>query len=249
VKKILGIILCFVNFSGFSQEFRIYGKVIDFQNSTPLENVSIYIKDGNTGTFSNELGDFIFTFNDESPSIIFQLIGYKSIEILGSNKYESLIIRLEPDPFFLEEVVVEADSSLQIMKEAFSRLKENYPNKQHLLKGYYRESVKKDKSYVRFLDAAIGINDFSYKSDAMRRKIQVYNLRKSPDFVEEGLLTKILSKILGDENDFLISLNLNDVIRRYYIEPSYFRGIDKKLLDFFSFKIDSVLGNDENRVI
>jgi len=67
--------------------------------------------------------------------------------------------------------------------------------------------------------------------------------------VEEGLLTKILSKILGDENDFLISLNLNDVIRRYYIEPSYFRGIDKKLLDFFSFKIDSVLGNDENRVI
>ena len=249
MKTITNLLFYFILLDGFSQNIKIWGKVLDSKTEFPLENVSIYIREGNTGTFSNERGEFIFTFDDTSSSIIFQLIGYKPFEIYEFAKNENVIIKLEQDPFFLDEIIVRADSSLRIMTEAFSRIKENYPNKQHLLKGYYRESVLRDNTYVRFLDAAIGINDFSYKSNPLRRKIQVYNIRKSEDFVEEGLLTRILGKLIGDENDFLISLNLNDVIRRYNNEPSYFRGIDRNLLDFFNFKVDSVLGNNENQIM
>jgi hypothetical protein len=245
----LSFFLFFIIFNSFSQQIKIWGKVVDSKSYTKIENVSISIKNGNQGTFSNEKGEFIFTFEETSNTILFQLIGYKPYEFILDSEYQDLLIYLEPDPFFLDEVIVYPDSSLILVKDAFSRIKENYPDKQHLLKGYYRESVIRDDRYVRFLDAAIGINDYSYKSDPNRRKVELYSMRKSQDFVEEGIMTKIYNRIFNDRNYFLITLQLNDIIRRYEREPSFFRGMEKDLLDFFNFKVDSVLGNDENRVI
>lgn len=235
------LIILLISNSAMGQEIvLLLGKVVDSETRRPLENVSIYIQNGNQGTFTNENGEFIFSFNESDASIVFQLIGYKPFQLVDFQLNERIVVDLMPDPFFLEEIIVEADSSLQIMTEAFSRINENYPNKQFLLKGYYRESVLRNTQYVRFLDAAIGINDFSYKSDPLRRKIEVYSLRKSEDFVEEDLLTKVLSFIFDKENDFLISLNFRDILRRYHTEPSYFRGVNKDLLEFFDFKVDSI---------
>jgi hypothetical protein len=250
LKSYLFIFLIFCYSFVYAQDqHKIWGKVVDANTNLPIENVSIYIKDGNQGTFTNPQGDFVFSFEDPNSRIIIQIIGYKPIEIVPSQRDSpELLVALALDPFFLEEVVVRADSSLYIMKKAFSSLKKNYPNKQHLLKGYYRESVLRDDSYVRFLDAAIGINDFSYTSDPLKRKIQVYNLRKSDDHVEEDLLTKIFSKLFKEKNKFLISLNLYDIFRRYHKEPSFFRGMNKDLVDFFNFKMDTVLQNGGNLV-
>lgn len=248
MKYILVFVIFFFPLKGNSQNSKIWGKVVDSKDNSSLENVSIYIKDSNQGTFSNEEGNFIFTFDGDFTSIIFQIIGYKPVEILISEVSENMTIRMDQDPYFLQEVLIEADSSLQIMQIAFSRIKQNYPNKQHLLKAYYRESVLRDDNYVRFLDAAIGINDFSYRSDPLRRKIEVYNLRKSKNFVEESLMQKIFALFLTDENDFLISLNFRDILRRYHREPSYFRGINKDLLSFFDFKVDSIFKNGKELV-
>lgn len=237
-------ILFIFSTKSFSQnQNKFYGKVINSGSREALENVSVYIKDGNQGTFTNKEGNFIFSTDIKNGTLVFQLIGFKPNEISIESALDELLILLDPDPFFLDEVVVEADSSLTILTEAFSRLRKNYPNKQHLLKGYYRESVLKDDSYVRFLDAAIGINDFSYHSDPLKRKIQVYNLRKSENFVEENLITKIFSKLFRKSNDFLINLNLYDILRRYFKNPSFFKGMNKDLLDFFDFKMDSILMN------
>lgn len=238
--------LMFFSFSlkSFSQgQIKIYGKVIDFEKKEALENVSVYIKNGNEGTFTNKGGNFIFSTDLNEGTIVFQLLGFKPYEVNINSELDELLISLHSDPFFLDEVLVTPDSSLKIMTEAFSRIKENYPNKQYLVKGYYRESVLKDDQYVRFLDAAIGINDFSYRSDPLRRKVEVYNLRKSEDFVEEDLLTKMLSLVFKEENDFLVSLNFRDILRRYHREPSYFRGMNNDLLDFFDFKVDSIFND------
>ncbi|GMQ31720.1 hypothetical protein Aconfl_43660 [Algoriphagus confluentis] len=246
-------LFCFVFIIIYSKSLtqdmgRIFGQIVDPETNEGLANVSVYIKDGNRGTFSNKEGNFIFNSNRNEGNLVFQLLGYKPVEISLDSVREKILILMYPDPYFLDEVIVKADSSLQIMKEAFSRLKENYPNKQYLIKGYYRESVLRDTSYVRFLDAAIGINDFSYRSDPLRRKVQVYSLRKSEDFVEEDLFTKLLSNIFTEKNDFLISLNYRDILRRYHSEPSYFRGIKKDLLDFFDFKLDSIFKSGDDRI-
>ncbi|WP_297337127.1 carboxypeptidase-like regulatory domain-containing protein [Algoriphagus sp.] len=243
MKYIVVFVIFFFPLKVYSQTSKIWGKVVDSKDNSSIENVSIYIRDSNQGTFSNEEGNFIFTFDGDITSIIFQIIGYKPVEILISEVSDNMTIRMDQDPYFLQEVLIEADSSLQIMQNAFSRIKQNYPNKQHLLKAYYRESVLRDDNYVRFLDAAIGINDFSYRSDPLRRKIEVYNLRKSKNFVEESLIQKLFALFLSDENDFLISLNFRDILRRYHREPSYFRGINKDLLSFFDFKVDSIFKN------
>lgn len=243
MKYIVVFVIFFFPLKVYSQNSKIWGKVVDSKDNSSIENVSIYIRDSTQGTFSNEEGNFIFTFDGDFTSIIFQIIGYKPVEILISEVSDNMTIRMDQDPYFLQEVLIEADSSLQIMQNAFSRIKQNYPNKQHLLKAYYRESVLRDDNYVRFLDAAIGINDFSYRSDPLRRKIEVYNLRKSKNFVEESLIQKLFALFLSDENDFLISLNFRDILRRYHREPSYFRGINKDLLSFFDFKVDSIFKN------
>lgn len=246
---ILSLVAFLFSLTCLAQENKkFYGTVIDLNSKEVLENVSVYLKNGNQGTFTNKEGNFVFNTSVEEGILVFQLIGYKPYEISLGSESDDLSISLQRDPFFLDEIVVKADSSRQIMKEAFSRIKKNYPNKQYLLKGYYRESVLRDEEYVRFLDAAVGINDFSYRSDPLRRKIEVYNLRKSEDYVKEDLLTQLLSLVFNKDNDFLIGLNFRDILRRYHREPSYFRGMNDDLLDFFDFKVDSILNSGEEPV-
>ena len=76
-------ILLFVLFSFqliFSQERTLTGVV--YSKGNPLNGASIRIKDSNTGTITNENGDFTIKFSEKSNSqLIVSFIGHNSKQI------------------------------------------------------------------------------------------------------------------------------------------------------------------------
>ncbi|MCH6198158.1 carboxypeptidase-like regulatory domain-containing protein [Aquiflexum sp. LQ15W] len=227
----------------FSQKFTVSGVIKDSETSIPLEFVSVYAKNSNLGTFTNENGEFVFhlpnSFKDSL--LVFSLIGYKSSIKELSEVGVGEVFTLFRDSYFLDEVVVKEDSSIIIMNKALNSIKSNYPRKQHFLDAFYRETVKKDTTYVRMLEAAVGIQDFSYSSPREKRKAKVYEIRKSDDFVEKGWITKIIEKFSSSRNDLLMSLHLCDFVRRYQQEKMllYF-DTDQEFLEFHEFKLENL---------
>ena len=114
VAKKLFFAIFFLLFSSliFAQTKKIEGKVIDATNKTPLNGVSIAIKNSSIGTSTN--GDGNFSLDVPSNSIILvTFVGYQSIELNASQK--DFNIQLTPAMQQLNEVVVTATG---IRKEA-----------------------------------------------------------------------------------------------------------------------------------
>ncbi|WP_442265113.1 TonB-dependent receptor [Tenacibaculum sp. ZS6-P6] len=88
----------------------ISGKV-SFKNQ-PIQNVSIYIKDTSIGTITNENGDYTIKLTSKNHVLVFQNIGFKTIEKnITSTENQILNISLEEDLLGLDQVVVSATRS------------------------------------------------------------------------------------------------------------------------------------------
>src|SRR5665213_1874019 len=114
VAKKLFFAIFFLLFSSliFAQTKKIEGKVIDATNKTPLNGVSIAIKNSSIGTSTNRDGNFSLDVPSNSK-ILVTFVGYQSIELNASQK--DFNIQLTPAMQQLNEVVVTATG---IRKEA-----------------------------------------------------------------------------------------------------------------------------------
>lgn len=112
--SIIIILYYFISVVVFSQE--ITGKVINANNSKPLEFVSIGVISKPIGTITNENGHFeINTKNISIESRVrFSMIGYKSqVFKIKELKNSNNIIVLEEEPFQLSEVIVKPSGRLR----------------------------------------------------------------------------------------------------------------------------------------
>ena len=78
--------ICFTICLGLlsSQTYSIYGEILDYKTSLPLENVNVYIANSDIGTSTDTQGYFNLFLNnqlDDSSDIKIKLIGYKQITI------------------------------------------------------------------------------------------------------------------------------------------------------------------------
>lgn len=92
-----------------AQEGSVTGKVT-FKNE-PVPYVSVYIKDSSTGTTTNENGDYTIKLKSEKTTLVFQSIGFKTVEKvvdLHNNNTPTLNISLQEDLLGLDQVVVSA---------------------------------------------------------------------------------------------------------------------------------------------
>jgi TonB-dependent SusC/RagA subfamily outer membrane receptor len=112
--KIIFFAIFFFCFSTsiFAQSNNIAGKVMDAGNHTPLEGVTVSLKNSNEGTSTNANGEF----NIDAPKnskLVVSFIGYESKEIVASQN--RITIELTSSSRQLNEVVVTATG---IKKEA-----------------------------------------------------------------------------------------------------------------------------------
>nr|WP_321451754.1 prolyl oligopeptidase family serine peptidase [uncultured Carboxylicivirga sp.] len=107
------------------------------------------------GTASNSDGQFSFVYPylKETDSLAFSAIGYNEVVMSVAKLQKCNKVLLEPSIYQLSEVEVRKNDPLEILHKAINRIPENYPQEFYQLKGFYRELIKEDSSYIKMSEA------------------------------------------------------------------------------------------------
>lgn len=114
----------------FGQQ-QIRGLVIDTATDKPMSFVNIAVVGSTYGTISNQNGEFTINLEkiDQTDSIAFYYIGYKTIAIEIRDLRDGMTIKLKEKPVRLRTIAIIANpySPKELIKKALERREENYP--------------------------------------------------------------------------------------------------------------------------
>lgn len=157
-KNIIYLFIFIFPFQGFAQQFKtIQGRIFSYNDSIPLYNAHIYLVNKNLGTTSNEDGWFKINIpnNLTTETLIVSSVGYSNFLIdLSENLKDTSYIYLVPSITTLGEVTITAIDGKEIVKRAIEKLPFNYPQVDILSDLHYKEILKIDSNYVRYLEIA-----------------------------------------------------------------------------------------------
>lgn len=175
----------------------ISGVVKDRQTKKKLEYVNIAVMGTSIGTVTNVDGGFAIKVPDsiQAQRLEISYLGYKSqILPFAREDMEDVEIFLIPNANKLPEVVVRAMDPLRLVKEAVSKVAVNNSNEPNRLTGFYRETVKKRRSYINVTEAIVDIYKTSYAEDVDRDRIQI---RKGRQLVSPKAGDTLVVKLQG----------------------------------------------------
>lgn len=180
---------------------KITGRVTDSQGEG-LEFATIFVKENQLGTTTNELGEYELNLRAGNYTLIFQYVGYKTknIEIPVSDEPQLIDIVLEPEFLTLEEVVVEAsdkDPAYAIIRQAQRKrrfyLKEEV--KSYQCKVYVKGLQRLDEKPKRIMGIKVDVDTgIVYFSESLSKLSY-----KAPNKYNE---TIVASKVSGDNRGF-----------------------------------------------
>ena len=176
--------------------FTISGTVKERGSLKRLEYSVVALKGSNVGTIANANGEFSIKIKEgtDSKAIIFSHLGYSNFElpIDGSSKND-ITIYLDTKTSLLDPVTIIGMDGRAIVERAIEKIGTNYSTKNGTLSGFYRETVKKRRSYINVSEAVVEIFKTPYGDGVERDAVQVYKGRKlvSPD-PKDTLMVKLL---------------------------------------------------------
>jgi len=146
----------------------IGGSVADQHSGQPLAHASITA--GGLSTVTNEQGRFTLKLQEKPSSVTVSMLGYKTKRVsLAGNMNEPLLVRLTPGTIRLGEVVVRATTAEELVREALSKVPDNYSNAPVLYKGFYRETVQKRRQFISISEAVLQMYKSAYKRNGIAR--------------------------------------------------------------------------------
>lgn len=237
-KKIFFFILFLTELTGYCQ--KISGVVTNGKTHQPLPYAHVYVKSNKLiGTTTNNEGIFSLVLPEKysGDSIVISFIGYKSklISIKLIQYWKNISINLEESPNELKEVVVFANDTLNgFLKKVFNKIADNYPKKNFLIKGCYRETnlLHPNNRFIYFSEAKIEFFSPSYTNT-----ISKYG----PVRIIEGGKVEVENRYLYSDIHFyagLYSPQRFDFVREEFefIKPSKFDKYEYKVERFFEFE-------------
>jgi len=177
----------------------IKGKVIDAESRAPLVFATVAVKESNVAIITNIDGEFTLKVGDlaTSKSLEISFLGYKNKTIplsdLKDNGYKN-VIALEIAPIPIKEIIVKPLDPISIVEKAISNIDKNYESVPNLMTAFYRETIRKNRSYVSIGEAVVEIFKAPYNSDIRFDGAKIYKGRKSSD-VEK--MDTVLFKLQG----------------------------------------------------
>jgi len=177
----------------------IKGKVIDAESGDPLVFASVSVKETNVAIVTNIDGEFTLKIGEsENPTNLeITFLGYKNLTILISdmkdNGYKN-VISMEPAPIPIEEIIVKPLDPEYIVDKAINLIGKNYETKPNLMTAFYRETIRKNRTYVAIGEAVVEIFKAPYANDIRFDGIRIYKGRKGSD-VEK--MDTVLFKLQG----------------------------------------------------
>jgi hypothetical protein len=232
-----------------SSAFKYFkGTILDSKSKNELTFASITVTGSNISTISNSEGDFSIKIptNRQDASLIISFLGYKEKVIsIKDLKQEKNILYLEPINILLKEVVVNAMDANKLFSNVLNNRSKNYGDSAIKMVGFYRESIKKRRTYVSVLESIVDIEKMSFSS-GIQDQVDILKGRKNVDYskldtinfkLEGGLFTALFIDLIKDPTNIFSE----DVFDFYNFRFEDITQINDKQVFIISFKQKSSL--------
>lgn len=167
------------------------GSVSDQESRAPLAFASLTLKGTNIATITNSEGEFSLKVpkNLTEGKVTVSFLGYKNKTMdISEFKPERTKIELELLVIALSEISVFPKDPELLIRAVMNKRAENYFSDQTLMSAFYRETIKKRKTYVSLSEAVVVIHKQPYMSSRID-VAQLYKARKSTDYTKLDTLT------------------------------------------------------------
>ncbi len=175
----------------------IRGKLVDSQTKAPLVFASVTVKESNVGIVTNIDGEFTLKVSPSATELEISYLGYKNLSIPVSSLKEDggkNTIEMEAAPIPIKEIIVRPVDPELIVEKAIGSIADNYESVSNLMTAFYRETIRKNRTYVSIGEAVVEIFKAPYANDIRYDGTRIYKGRKSSD-VEK--MDTILFKLQG----------------------------------------------------
>ena len=172
-----------VDSSSFDQ---FKGSILDSKTKYELIYASISVAGTSISTISNSEGKFTIKVpkDKENASLIISFLGYKNkVVSIKDLKSEKNIIYLEPSSTVLEEVFVKLRDVKTIFAGVLNNRSQNYGDDPLQMTGFYRETIKKRRTYVSLSESIVKIQKQPF-SDVTQDQINLFKGRKNADYTK-----------------------------------------------------------------
>ncbi len=167
------------------------GIVVDHDTNEPLISATIELNETNISTITNDEGKFLLKIpNDYADGkITVSFLGYNDTTInLTSLDKTNSTIKLKTSITELTEVAIDPKNPNALMRAVMEKRGANYLNDHTIMTAFYRETIKKRRTYVSLSEAVVDVYKKPYssgKNDFMK----LYRARKSADYKKLDTLT------------------------------------------------------------
>jgi len=215
----------------------IRGKVIDSENGAPLVFASVAVKETNVATVSNIDGEFSIKITEKevSKNIEITYLGYKNkiipLSEMKDNGFRN-IISLDPAPIPIREIIVKPLDPEEIVRNAIGNIGRNYVSEPNLMTAFYRETVRKNRTYVSVGEAVVEIFKAPYDNDFRFDGARMYKGRKSSDVQR---MDTVLFKLQGGP----VSVLQLDIVKNSEVVLTY------DAMKYYNYSLRSVIEIDE----
>ncbi len=175
------------------------GKVVDAETGTPLVFASVAVKETNVATVTNIDGEFVIKISEPETSKNLEVtyLGFKNAVIaltdLRQDGYKN-VISMTPAPIPIKEIIVKPLDPEAIVRNAISRIGKNYVDEPNLMTAFYRETIRKNRTYVSIGEAVVEIFKAPYANDLRYDGARIYKGRKGSDVQK---MDTVLFKLQG----------------------------------------------------
>ncbi len=177
----------------------IKGKVVDAADGTPLVFAGVAVKETNVATVTNIDGEFTIKIleTEKSRNIEISFLGYKNrvipiVEMKNDGFKNNIAMESAPIP--IKEIIVRPLDPEEIVRNAIGRIGKNYVDVPNLMTAFYRETIRKNRTYVSIGEAVVEIFKAPYANDIRFDGSRLYKGRKNSD-VEK--MDTVLFKLQG----------------------------------------------------
>jgi hypothetical protein len=214
------------------------GTILDSKTRNELIFASITVSGTSISTISNSEGKFSIKIPNEKQhlSLIISFLGYKNKVIpISDLKPEKNMLYLEPSDTILEEVVVKMTDAKQIFLGVLKNRSQNYGDSPIQMTGFYRETIRKRRTYVSLSESILSIQKQAFSSD-LQDEINLFKGRKNADYTK---LDTVNFKLQGGPYSALY-IDLIKYPRFIFSEDAF---------DIYDFNIEDITQIDDNQVL